>query len=228
MARIHHNNYNKHKSNTGVVITTRTCRYTVIRHEVIEEVPQLMGILSRVGNADHGTAREASMVQLWRRLFSVRIANPDIDDHELVARAKKGNSEELAKSVAYLPKFVATFSGGADGHILKDIERFEKTCRVKRKLSAPVLKQFGELTISDYKTWVPMCIKAMLSAPRQFSQSGLILPSDIVTMQKPKVFAEIRQAQTFIQQAKDYLDAHIVPDKMSKRLAMCRIDTLDI
>ena len=95
-----------------------------------------MDLLSRVGNADHGVERAATLVQLWRRMFMIKTQESDIYDEELVRRASFGINPELAEAAPFLPKWVAVWSGGASGKVLTGIESFEQSCKVKRKLKA--------------------------------------------------------------------------------------------
>ena len=65
-------------------------------------------------------------------------------------------------------EFVKACSGGEDGVILKEITEYERTLKVKRKLSTSDLKQLAKLRLHEAPRYIPAMVKAMLNAPASF------------------------------------------------------------
>ena len=187
-------------------------RYTIIRHEIATSVPELLDHICRAGNADHGTQRTATLVNVWRRQFALKMANPSLSDADIASRSARGLSNELGKEAAFLPKFVRTWSGGREATVLQDLEQFEQSCTQKRKLRGVEFKQMAELPVHVFKTWVPAMLKASMQCPKEFLASGLWTVSDFnqLKSQSPKIMSAVKLGSADIESARSYVLAHTV------------------
>ena len=193
------------------------------------EVPRLLEMLCRAGNADHGVARQASLVQLWRRMHSLKLQFPDITDDSLVKRAEVGQSRDIAKSCPFVPKFVMVWSGGAKAEVLKTVETFERTRKMKRQLRASDLKALGEAYFDANRVWVPAIVKAMIAAPKSYAETGLLTPTELKALSYKdgqKFGKAIKEASEYMVSAHEFLQAHLVPNKCSAADAQRRLDEL--
>ena len=112
--------------------------YTVIRGEVVNSCPEILDILSRVGNADHGLFTEVSAIAFWRRMYQIKIEHPEMSSADWIERAKRGHAHELAKLAEFMPKFICEHSN--DGSIITTLEEFEGTLITARKLQGSLFK----------------------------------------------------------------------------------------
>ena len=204
-------------------------RYTIIRHEVATAVPQLLDHICRAGNADHGTQRMATLVNVWRRQFTLKMSDPSLSDDDMASRSARGISAKLGKEAAYLPKFVRIWSGGKDATVLRDLEQFEQSCTHKKELRGVEFKQMAELPVHVFKTWVPAMIKASMQCPKEFLASGLWSVGDFnqLRSQNPKIMTAVTQGTADIESARSYIQAHAV-GKVEQRHALAILGKLDL
>ena len=190
----------------------------------------MLEVLSRAANSDHGTARQASVVQMWRRMFQLKKAEPELSDDQLAKRASVGVARDIAKAAVFMPKFVAKWSGGRDASVLKHIEAYEQSLKVKRKLRPQDLKVMGDMNVLDYMQWVPAVIKAMLCAPKSYVDTGLLTASELNQLKSTssKLYPTIKEACVTLESALWYMDAHIVPQKMTQAKGMQLMFELDL
>ena len=200
--------------------------YTVIRSEIIEACPILVDIFSRVGNADHGLFVEVSSIQLWRRMYAIKVDNPAISDESWIERAKCGHSHGLAKITEFMTKFVIEHSD--DGSIIEKLEEFEAARKVTRKLAGPLFKQLGEIPSHILKgPWLSAMLKAALVAHKNYVANGLFSPSDLSSRKISDLKADIQEALQIIEGARRYCAAHLIGTKMTQRESKKLIDELD-
>ena len=62
--------------------------YGVIRWQLVQAVPTFMEVLSRTGNASHGVARVATILQGCRRVHAIALSMKDDINYEVVARGR--------------------------------------------------------------------------------------------------------------------------------------------
>ena len=114
--------------------------YKILPGELELEVPGLLACLSRIGNASHDVYREQTTLQMCARVHSLIASKIDkgqpIDSNLVAKQACVGNggAASLTKAVQ-LTSFVEAWSGGRHGKVLRELEKFETSCRIKRKLA---------------------------------------------------------------------------------------------
>ena len=146
--------------------------YFVIRFPLAEACPMLVDMLSRTGNVVHGTYREATVLQACNRIHGVIITMAEgAADDVLIEAASRGLPPSFKKTATTLLPFVKTWSGGGEGQILHDMERYEQGMSVKRKLAVPDIAQFSKVDALGLEMYVPGMIKAMLNSPSEFSDT---------------------------------------------------------
>ena len=115
--------------------------YRIFPGELEIEVPGLLAALSRMGNAHHDVFRQKTCLQMCNRIHSVlknkmRSAGGEVDVDAVAHIACQGNGgSEYMPQCLQLISFVQAWSGGIDGHVLRDLENFERGCTLKRKLA---------------------------------------------------------------------------------------------
>ena len=192
------------------------------------EVPELLPAISRAGNADHGTQRASTTINLWRRMFSVKKICTSISDEELAQKAARGVSKELGAEAPYMARFVCNWSGGKDATVLQEIERFEKTLQTKRKVVGTQMKLMAELKPHDWPLWVPAMMKASLVMPKKFIANGLWSVGDVSALKSPngKLLKPAKTASSDLMKAREFIAAHCT-DKVGRKEAFAAMDTLD-
>ena len=193
-----------------------------------EVAPEVIEALCRAGNADHGTARESTPVNLWRRMFKMKSETPDMSNDELVKRINRSVSPALQKECPFMPHFVAQWSGGKDGSVLAEIERWEKLNTIKRKLKGSDLKQLAFLPVQRFRTWVPAMLKATIVHPKEFLATGLWTAADLTSLKNKnaRLMGLIDLALEDINAANAYVDAH-ARDKVEEGEIFIATSTLD-
>ena len=114
--------------------------YRVFPGELELEVPGLLAALSRLGNAHHDVFRQKTALQMCNRIHSIMLNktanNTEVDTNLVAQLACQGNGgSEYMQQALQLTSFVQAWSGGRDGHALRDLENFERSCSLKRKLA---------------------------------------------------------------------------------------------
>ena len=201
----------------------------IIRHEIATAIPELLDHVCRAGNADHGTQRVATLINVWRRMFMLKSADPQLSDEELTSRTARGLSSELSKEVPFLPKFVRTWSGGKDGSVLRDLERHEQGSKIKRKLKGIELKQMAELPVHIFRLWIPAMVKASLQAPKEYLANGLWTVGDLNQLknQTQKIMPLVKQGTADMDSARTYIQAHTI-GIVEQRRASALLGQLDL
>ena len=120
--------------------------YRCLPGELELAVPGLLACLSRGGNASHDVYRQQTVLQTCHRLHLLCVtAGSDFDEDWVCTQACLGNggSEFLAKARQLL-EFVKAWAGGNSAHILKDLEKYERSCPNKRKLMTADLQTLAQ------------------------------------------------------------------------------------
>jgi hypothetical protein len=151
--------------------------YLVIRWQLVVACPRLTEVLSRTGNAAHGVARVQTTLQALKRvhaLATIQQSGGRAPDWDIVRNsAAMGMSPEFKGTAQSLCDFVRVWSGGADGHIRTDLESFERTLTVKRKVAPSDLRAFSKLELAEAPRYVTAMVKALLSAPPMMVHDGV-------------------------------------------------------
>ena len=125
--------------------------YLKLRWQLVQACPKLMEVLSRTGNAGHGVHRVERALQACNRIHSLAISQKkedgDIDWEQVACQAAIGREPDNAKVAEKIGDFVRSWSGGSDGHILRELEAYEKTLQVKRAISPDDLQLLGKVDI---------------------------------------------------------------------------------
>ena len=194
---------------------SKGCPYDVIKAELVVACPRLMEVLSRTGNAGHSVYRVQTALQHCNRLHQLALsrqsAGKDVDWDSIAKQACIGMGDEFLDDAKKLAEFVRAWSGGEDGFILKDLEAYERTLKVKRKLYPHDLQLLGKIDFMDGSRYVPAMVKAMLNAPTADStgHAALFTNSDFSSLQpnaKGRPFA--KEASDMMDSATSFLKAY--------------------
>ena len=178
---------------------TKGCRYDVIKSDLVEACPRLMEILSRTGNSGNNVFREQTALQQCNRLHALAAAYQKvgrvIEWDKITKQCCIGIGTHFSASAKKLVTFVKKWSGGQDGHCLRELEAFEKTLKVKRKLYPHDLEALGKVDFASGPKYVPALVKAMLTSPDADSTGHCVLFSaaDFSTIQPKGKFRKIAQ-----------------------------------
>ena len=206
----------------------RGCPYDVIKSELVIACPRLMEVLSRTGNAGHNVFRVQTALQHCNRIHQLAVnrqkAGKDLDWESIAKQACIGMGADFLEDAKKLSDFVRVWSGGEDGHILKDLEGYEKTVKVKRKLYPNDLQSFSKLDFDDGPRYIPAMVKAMLNAPQADStgHASLFTNADFSSIQpsgKARPFA--KDTNDLINAANSFLNAYgrFTPNVQAKLLS---------
>lgn len=191
------------------------CPYDVIKAELVIACPRLMEVLSRTGNAGHSVYRVQTTLQHCNRIHQLVVnrqkANKDVDWDSVAKQACIGMGADFLEDAKKLCEFVRVWSGGEDGHILKDLEGYERTLKIKRKLYPNDLQSLSKIDFIDGPRYIPAMVKAMLNAPTADStgHAHLFTNSDYSSLQpgaKARPFA--KEANDLIIAATSFLSAY--------------------
>ena len=191
------------------------CPYDVIKAELVIECPRLMEILSRTGNAGHSVFRVQTALQHCNRIHQLavnrQIANQKMDWDAIAKQACIGMGDDFVEEAKKLTEFVRVWSGGEDCFILKNLELYERTLKVKRKLYPHDLLALAKIDFIDGQKYIPAMVKALLNAPTTDSTGHAILfsPSDWSSLQpngKARPFA--KESQAMMESAQSFLTAY--------------------
>lgn len=208
-------------------------KYTVLRWQILEACPRLMEMLSRTGNASHGSAREQTVLQACKRIHALSAARTTADGKpdwvsiiKLAAVGLPPGYEEKAKC---FQQFVVKWSGGKQGQVLTELVAFERQLRVKRTIVPEDLKTLAGLNLSHAPRYVVAMVKAMLTAPTAFVHHGfavLFSSSDYSSLESGgKNSQQVVDVQTLLSQAHDFILAYSTLPLCvnSKLLADCEV-----
>ena len=204
------------------------CPYEVIKAELVVACPRLMEVLSRAGNAGHNVFRVQTVLQHCNRIHNLAVArqkaNKDMDWDAVAKQACIGMGADFLEDARKLAEFVRAWSGGEDGHILRDLEGYERTLKVKRKLYPHDLLAISKIDFIDGPRYIPAMVKAMLSAPSADStgHANLFTTSDFVSLQpngRARPFA--KETNELILAASSFLSAYgrFAPSVQAKLLS---------
>ena len=141
----------------------------MLRHELVEQCPSLMALLSQTGNASHGVHRKQTVVQGLKRVHDlvaskVRVKE-DLDWSGIAKIAALGMGTNYTQKADAYCLFVQSWSGGANGQLISDIADFEQTLRTKREISLTDLRSLANVELAEAPRYIAAVVKAMLSAP---------------------------------------------------------------
>ena len=121
------------------------CWYQVLPGELELQCPGLFALLSRLGNASNSSFRMQTTLQYCNRIHELATGstNPNWDMIQKVA--SHGVPDDMIQHMQKLCSFVKAWGGGSSGSILKDLEAYEKTLQVRRKLAPEHLDALAKL-----------------------------------------------------------------------------------
>jgi len=132
---------------------------TVIPGELELAAPGVFAVLSEVGNASNSVYRLQTTLQTCVRIHALvkQSADPEEPNWSLIGKqASIGLSKSDSDQIDNLCKFVAKWSGGSDGHILQDLETYEKALTSRRKLRSSDLEKLANVNMDDIPLIVPV------------------------------------------------------------------------
>ena len=146
--------------------------YTVVRHEIITAVPRLMAVLSRTGNAGHGTHRVQTCAQSLKRAHDLVCDHASSAEDEIVKMMSSGmpaGYEEHARSCI---AFAMRWGGGRDGALIAELTTFEKTISNKRLVATKELMQLARMDLLEHPLVVMAVVKSSICAPANMCSHG--------------------------------------------------------
>ena len=190
------------------------CPYSVIRAELCLACPRMMENLSRAGNASHNVYRAQTTLQHCSRIHNIAINVKDgnnIEWDDVARKASVGMGPDFFKAASHISAFVRAWSGGSDAHILKDLEKYEKTLKIKRKLYPSDLGELAKIDSIDLPKYVPAMVKTMLNSPTADAtgHANVFTSNDfasVCALGRNKPFA--RDANKLMGQAETFLTAY--------------------
>lgn len=132
--------------------------YDIIPGELCIAVPGLFQVLSRIGNAGNDTYRLPTILQHCNRLHELAVAmkckeSGEVPWDQVCVAADIGLEGEAAQSLA---TFVQHWSGGGTGAILKELEAYERTLHVRRRLLPEDLCTIAKHDLAYAPRYVPV------------------------------------------------------------------------
>lgn len=122
--------------------------YTIFPGELEVEVPGLLAALSRMGNAHHDVFRQKTTLQMCNRIHALLKSKThekkDVDAIAQIAVSGNGGNQYLPQC-KQLVSFVQAWSGGVNAWIIQELEQFERSCQLKRKLAAADMKSLADV-----------------------------------------------------------------------------------
>lgn len=129
------------------------CEYEIIPGELVVKVPGLFAAISRIGNASNDSFRLQTTLQHCNRIHQLACSMGSEPDWDRVAAvAAIGMDKPTAEKLC---KFVQAWSGGKDAGVLKDLEAYERTLSVRRKIMAEDMIALSKLDLAHAPTYVP-------------------------------------------------------------------------
>ena len=187
--------------------------YKVVKHQLATACPTLATVLSRTGNALHGVHRHVTSLQMCWRLHAHAAASADPDWTKIVSQACIGMPPNYSKIATQLVDFVQAWSGGASGHILKELEKYERLMTMKRNLAANDLHHMGKLdALMDAPRYVAAMVKALLNAPDPMTHDGVACifnNADWASLQRDgRSLKDAKEASRIMVEATNWLKAY--------------------
>ena len=114
--------------------------YTVVAWQICAVCPRLMETFSRTGNASHNAFRQQTTLQHCNRIHNLVVNSPlktkdgQPDWDRIAKQACISMGKDFENSAKQIGKFVKVWSGGVQGHILTDLEKYERILPVKRHI----------------------------------------------------------------------------------------------
>ena len=184
----------------------------IIDDGLVLACPRLMATLSRVDNA-HAVGRQQTALQMCSRLTEVLSQYPNADREFVVKRAAIGMTTEQQVSMRSLLPFAGNWSGGANREIIRELEGYEKSLTVKRRLPLSALEAYAAVNPIDLEQVVPAMVKAMLNTPMEYvDEQGLSMlfsKSEIKTIAAPgKTRTMAIQANQLMVSARKFITAY--------------------
>jgi hypothetical protein len=135
--------------------------YKVLPGELELAVPGLLACLSRIGNASNDVFRQQTTLQMCARIHSMIASKMksggDAVDLSWVAKQScvgNGGASMVPKALQLID-FVKAWSGGREGQHLRDLEKFERSIAVKRKLAPSDLQNLAGVDLLHAPKYVP-------------------------------------------------------------------------
>jgi hypothetical protein len=191
--------------------------YLVIRWQLVQACTRLMEVLSRTGNASHGVARQQTTIQGLKRVHMLAAArqraNVEVDWAAIARMASIGMDPKYIETASMLCDFARAWAGGVDGHILADLEAFERTLSVKRNVLPTDLLAMSKIHLLDAPRYVPAMVKALLSAPPNMvnneGYATVFTSADFASLAEGgKNIPFAREAHKVMVAAQNFLDAY--------------------
>ena len=207
--------------------------FDVIPWELAVAVPKLMEMMARVGNSGNDAFQEQTTLQICARIHKLACARihklGSIDWKVVAVQAAIGNGGNAFEGKALqLTDFVQVWSGGKDGAVLRDLELYEKSLTVKRKLHPGDLSCIAALgPMHDCARYIPALVKSMLNSPTmdQTEHCNLFSTADFSSLSKGgKNRQRAVEAHQLMQQASTFLQAYGRLDMAQQNVLVSKLE----
>ena len=120
-------------------------KYQVMPGELELAVPGLLACLSRIGNASHDVFRQKTVLQMCNRIHAIITSfKGKVDLDCVVKQACLGNGgSDFEPQCRQMVDFAQAWSGGKHRQWIVELEKYERTVAMKRKLPASLLQALG-------------------------------------------------------------------------------------
>ena len=136
---------------TGVTIM-------VLPGELEVACPGVFKLLSEVGNVSNASYRLKTVLQTCQSIHAMAKQSDCSDESwaRIRVQAAMGLPKHEADRIDDICSFVCKWSGGDDGHILQNLEDYEKTLNVRRKIRSDDLGKLASCDLDDAPHIVPV------------------------------------------------------------------------
>lgn len=199
------------------------CLYDVLHYKVVIRCPGLMPFLSRSGNNQHTVVRHPTALQHCFRVQG--LIQSGMKNENLIQAACIGMPDEFAEIVrCNIQPFVVAWSGGDSGHLLKDLEAYERTLTQRKKIAYETLEAMSRLSYNSLQYYVPAMVKASLNSPisEPDGTSTLFSAGDVASIgANGKNREHAVQANDIMHKCHTFISAYTNPSKMG--VAMSKV-----
>eukprot|EP00959_Pyramimonas_sp_CCMP1952_P219092 4580740-Pyramimonas_sp.AAC.1 len=146
--------------------------WCVIRWQVEEALPELP---TEAFNSGHGTERLQTAAQSLMQIHASGMRNfKSKQDYawESAIKTMESSKPYLAGKARDLCDFVLKWSGGDDGILLKDLDRWTKTLRFRKEVTNTTFRALASLDFASGPEFAIAMLKACLVSPDQYSSGA--------------------------------------------------------
>ena len=147
--------------------------------------------------------------------------NRDKSKEEILKIACLDQLPGYEETASHYYEFTKEWSGGAKGQVLLQLEEYERSLDVKRKIKPADLTRLASLSMPDAPKYVPAMLKALLNAPGAMVEHGyaeVFNSSDVSSLASPTSNCRKAavEASRLFRSSQSFLDAYSRFDSLKK------------